>query len=227
MAAVDWKGLEEAFKQGRPRTAAQRLRSLLSARITALVRLNPVARRPGRAIREAGCGLQRREHEHREFFQELLEFGRTLTEEEARSLSEGLTEEQLAIFDLLMRPAPELSEDEKSQVKRVAEELLAVLKRGKIVLDWRKGTGDAGGGARCGGGDPGPAAGEVHTPDLRPEMRRGVPARLRLATGTTGTRCTTGPHEPWRTGTGQVTLSIRPPGAAWSPETGTVTGNGR
>jgi hypothetical protein len=30
LAAVDWKGLEDAFKQGRPRTAAQRLRSLLS-----------------------------------------------------------------------------------------------------------------------------------------------------------------------------------------------------
>ena len=37
-----------------------------------------------------------------------------------------------------MRPAPELSDDEKAQVKRVAEELLAILKRGKIVLDWRK-----------------------------------------------------------------------------------------
>ena len=37
-----------------------------------------------------------------------------------------------------MRPAPELSEEEKSQVKRVAEELLTVLKREKLVLDWRK-----------------------------------------------------------------------------------------
>jgi type I restriction enzyme, R subunit len=73
-----------------------------------------------------------------EFFKELVEFSKSLTEEEARSLSEGLTEEQLAIFDLLMRPAPELSEKEKSQVKRVAEELLAALKNGKIVLDWRK-----------------------------------------------------------------------------------------
>ena len=72
------------------------------------------------------------------FFQELLTFRRRSTEEEARALSEGLNEEQLAVFDLLMRPAPELSEDEKPQVKRVAEELLAVLKRGKIVLDWRK-----------------------------------------------------------------------------------------
>ncbi len=37
-----------------------------------------------------------------------------------------------------MRPAPELSDEEQAQVKRVAEELLAVLKQGKIVLDWRK-----------------------------------------------------------------------------------------
>ena len=72
------------------------------------------------------------------FFQELLKFSDTLTEEEARALAEGLNGEQLAIFDLLMRPAPELSEDEKSQVKRVAEDLLTILKRDKIVLDWRK-----------------------------------------------------------------------------------------
>ena len=37
-----------------------------------------------------------------------------------------------------MRPAPELSVAEKSLVKTVAEDLLVTLKRGKIVLDWRK-----------------------------------------------------------------------------------------
>lgn len=138
LAAVDWKGLEEAFRQGRPRTAAQRLRSLLSARITALVRLNPVrvdlVERFETLVADYNAGSVNTET----FFQELLKFSDMLTEEEARSLAEGLTEEQLAIFDLLMRPAPQLSEDEKTQVKRVAEELLAVLKRDKIVLDWRK-----------------------------------------------------------------------------------------
>jgi type I restriction enzyme R subunit len=138
LAAVDWKGLQEAFRQGRPRTAAQRLRSLLSARITALVRLNPLrvdlVERFEKLVADYNAGSLNTEA----FFQELLKFGETLTQEEARSLSEGLSEEQLAIFDLLMRPAPELSGDEKTQVKRVAEELLAILKRGKIVLDWRK-----------------------------------------------------------------------------------------
>jgi type I restriction enzyme R subunit len=72
------------------------------------------------------------------FFQELLKFRQALSEEEERSLAEGLTEEQLAIFDLLMKPAPELSAEERTQAKRVAEELLSLLKRGKLVLDWRK-----------------------------------------------------------------------------------------
>jgi type I restriction enzyme R subunit len=138
LAAVDWKGLEDAFKQGRPRTAAQRLRSLLSGRLTALVRLNParvdLVERFEKLVADYNAGSINTET----FFEELLKFTKTLSDEDARSLSEGLTEEQLAIFDLLMRPALELSEDEKVQVKRVAEELLTVLKREKLVLDWRK-----------------------------------------------------------------------------------------
>jgi type I restriction enzyme R subunit len=138
LAAVDWKGLEDAFRQGRPRTAAQRLRSLLSARLTALVRLNParvdLVERFEKLVTEYNAGSINTET----FFQELLKFTKALSDEEGRSLAEGLTEEQLAIFDLLMRPAPDLSADEKAQVKRVAKELLAILKRDKIVLDWRK-----------------------------------------------------------------------------------------
>ena len=72
------------------------------------------------------------------FFQELLAFKKALTAEEARALSEELDEEHLAVFDLLMRPSPDLSEAEKVQVKKVADELLSTLKRGKLVLDWRK-----------------------------------------------------------------------------------------
>src|SRR5207248_3218134 len=71
------------------------------------------------------------------FFDELVKFSHALDDEEARALAHGLTEEQQAVFDLLMRPDPGLSADEERQVKRIAEELLATLKR-KLVLDWRK-----------------------------------------------------------------------------------------
>jgi type I restriction enzyme R subunit len=138
LGEVDWKKLEEAFKSGRPRTAAQRLRSLLAARVTALVRLNPartdLVDRFERLVADYNAGSLNTE----QFFQELLEFSKKLTEEESRALSEGLSEEQLAVFDLLMRPAPELSDTELIQVKKVSAELLDLLKRDKIVLDWRK-----------------------------------------------------------------------------------------
>jgi type I restriction enzyme R subunit len=138
LATVDWEKLEEAFKRGRPRTAAERVRSLLSARLTAVARLNPMrvdlVERFEKLVADYNAGSINTEA----FFQELLKFSKALDQEEARSLSEGLTEEQLAVFDLLLRPAPELSVAEKALVKMVAEDLLGTLKHGKLVLDWRK-----------------------------------------------------------------------------------------
>jgi len=108
LGAVDCKGLEDAFKQGRPRTAAQRLRSLLFAKVAALDRLNParvdLVERFEKLVEDYNAGSMNVEA----FLKKLLEFSSALTQEEARSLSEGLSEEQLAIFDLLTRPAPEL-----------------------------------------------------------------------------------------------------------------------
>ena len=49
-----------------------------------------------------------------------------------------LTEEQLAVFDLLTRPEVELTEMEKDAVKAISKELLETLKRERLVLDWRQ-----------------------------------------------------------------------------------------
>lgn len=55
-----------------------------------------------------------------------------------RTIAEQLSEEELAVFDLLTRPSTNLSKKEKQRVKKVAHELLETLKREKLVLDWRK-----------------------------------------------------------------------------------------
>ena len=73
-----------------------------------------------------------------QYFQELIRFSQELTKEEGRHVSAGLTEEQLAVFDLITRPGPDLSPEEERQVRAVAEELLDILKHQKLVLDWRK-----------------------------------------------------------------------------------------
>jgi Domain of unknown function (DUF3387) len=61
-----------------------------------------------------------------------------LDAEEKRTIAERLSEEELAVFDLLTKPEPQLTDEEKDAVKRVARDLLATLKREKLVLDWRK-----------------------------------------------------------------------------------------
>lgn len=42
------------------------------------------------------------------------------------------------MFDLLTRPGPDLTPKEQEAIKQAARELLATLKREKLVLDWRK-----------------------------------------------------------------------------------------
>jgi type I restriction enzyme, R subunit len=72
------------------------------------------------------------------FFDKLVALAQELNAEEQRHVAEQLSEEELAVFDLLTRPNMELSEKEKDEVKKVARGLLETLKREKLVLDWRK-----------------------------------------------------------------------------------------
>jgi type I restriction enzyme R subunit len=138
LSQVDWDAVKEMFQSGHQRTAAQKLRSMLSARITNLTRLNPTRvdlyERFQQLLEDYNAGSLNVQ----QYFDELVKLSHALTVEEARAISEGLSEEQLAILDLLTRPAPELSADEEQQVRRVAQELLDILKRDKLVLDWRK-----------------------------------------------------------------------------------------
>ena len=52
-------------------------------------------------------------------------------------MAEGLSEEELAIFDILTKPEPTLTKQEEDEVKKVAKALLQTLKWEKLVLDWR------------------------------------------------------------------------------------------
>jgi len=71
-------------------------------------------------------------------FAQLVTFAQSLNEEEKRGVAENMSEEELALFDILTRPNLKLSRDEKKKVKEVAKELLDTLKIEKLILDWRK-----------------------------------------------------------------------------------------
>jgi type I restriction enzyme, R subunit len=68
-----------------------------------------------------------------ETFKKLIEFVNSLSEEEAETKREGLTEEQKAIFDILRKP--NLSEANKKKIKEIAIELLEDLKREKLRVE--------------------------------------------------------------------------------------------
>ncbi len=72
------------------------------------------------------------------FFAKLVTFVDELTEEEDRGVAEQLSEEELALFDILTKPEFDMTDTEKDEVKKVARSLLQTLKEAKLVLDWRK-----------------------------------------------------------------------------------------
>jgi type I restriction enzyme R subunit len=71
-----------------------------------------------------------------QLFEQLLEFIRSMFQEEQPAAREGLDEEELAIFDLLTKPEPKLTKVQEVAGKRIARALLAKLKREKLILDW-------------------------------------------------------------------------------------------
>ena len=73
-----------------------------------------------------------------QLFAALLEQSRKLTEEQTRHVRENLLPSELVIFDILTRPAPELNDAERDEVKKVAKQLFAKV-QGLLGTMW-KGT---------------------------------------------------------------------------------------
>ena len=138
ISRIDFDKLRQKFDTGNKRTEAERLRALLSQKLTAMVARNPTRadflERFQRLIDEYNSGS----HNVEAFFRGLMGFMKEISEAEQEAIREGLTEEEKAVFDILTKPEPELTDKEREQVKAVARALLQILKDEKLVLDWTK-----------------------------------------------------------------------------------------
>ena len=138
LSRIDFKALKKEFAKERRRIEIEKLRGAINSALEKMVRLNKTRvdflEKFQRMIEEYNQGAVNLE----EFFERLLKFVNELQEEEKRGVSEGLSEEELAVFDLITKPDMKLTKKEEGQVKKVARELLETLKREKLVLDWRK-----------------------------------------------------------------------------------------
>jgi type I restriction enzyme R subunit len=138
ISQIDFDKLREKFDTGKKRTEAERLRALLNQKLTAMVARNPTRadflERFQNLIDSYNSGSQNIEA----FFKALVKLAEDLSEEEQQAVREGLSEEEKAVFDILTKPEPELSEKERDQVKAVCRDLLQALKDEKLVIDWTK-----------------------------------------------------------------------------------------
>jgi len=138
LSKIDFDKLQEEFKKGRKRTLAEQLKRSIEMRLNALCLLNnsrmDFMEKFNQLIEEYNAGSMNVE----EYYTQLLEFVKKLNAEEKRAISENLTEEELAVYDLLMKPGLHLTQKEILQVKQIAQDLLKKLKAEKFVLDWRK-----------------------------------------------------------------------------------------
>ncbi|MCI0398386.1 MAG: DUF3387 domain-containing protein, partial [Chloroflexi bacterium] len=135
---IDFDALQAHFRSGRKNITANKLRGDVYRRLSVLVRLNNARldylERLQQMIDDYNAGRDNVDV----FFEKLLALARELNEEERRAVAENLSEEELALFDILLKPRPELTRAEIQQVKDAARELLDTLRAEKLVLDWRK-----------------------------------------------------------------------------------------
>ena len=138
LSEIDFAALQAKFAQGHKRTEAEKLKRLIAGKLAQMVAVNAsrmdLAEKFEKLIDEYNAGSRNIES----FFAGLKDFVATLSVEEQRGIAEGLTEEELATFDILTKPEPVLTRAEEAEVKKVCRELLATLTREKLVLDWRE-----------------------------------------------------------------------------------------
>jgi len=135
LSALDTDALHDFFeKLDNKNLQAESLSAELKEKIEEMVRRNrkraKFLERLNKLLKEYNSGA----HDIDQLLNDLVTLAKDLNEEEERSVKEGLTEDELAIFDLLRKE--NLNPDETAKVRLVAKELLEQLKP-KLVPGWR------------------------------------------------------------------------------------------
>ncbi|MFM7563299.1 MAG: type I restriction enzyme endonuclease domain-containing protein, partial [Planctomycetota bacterium] len=138
LSKINFEALAKRFKESKHKnTDLEALKAAIAAKLETLVRLNRTradfAEKFESLIESYNNGSRNIE----QLFEELLKLSNSLDNEQERHVRENLSEEELVIFDILTRPAPELSTAERDEVKKVAKDLLSRLKQ-LLVLNWRQ-----------------------------------------------------------------------------------------
>jgi type I restriction enzyme R subunit len=139
LSKIDFEVLMRKFeKTPNKNIEAQQLRALIERKLDNLIRLNASRydfldrfQKLIEAYNSGAYGIEK-------LYELLIDLTKDLSVEEQRHLRENVSEEELAVFDILTRPGPELTPQETEAIKLVCRDLLAKLKTELLVLAWRE-----------------------------------------------------------------------------------------
>lgn len=138
LSDIDFAALAKLFEKS-PKVATERLREQAEEQARKMAEANPtrvqLVERLEKLVAEYNAGSIDAER----FFEALKVFVSDMDAEEHRAVREGLTEEELAIFDLLTTPEPKLTNAEEAETKRIAKRLLERLHALVDAVNWTSG----------------------------------------------------------------------------------------
>ena len=140
LSKIDMDALRKRFEGSKHRnTDLEILKAAIRAQLEKLIRLNRTRVDYLDKFEKLVEGYNNGSRSIEEMLEELLKLTGSLSVEQQRHVREHISEEELTVFDILTRPGPKLSTEEREEVKKVARQVLARLKS-LLALDWRRQT---------------------------------------------------------------------------------------
>jgi len=133
---IDFDQLALEFA-AQPKTAIKVAREVIEKKVEQVGRRNPSYAGLGEKVRQLIDDYNAGTHNAEETLYRLRSVNDGLDDYQDRFVREDMSEEELAIFDLLTKPNPELSDSDLKKVKSAAKKLLEHVTE-KLVLDWKK-----------------------------------------------------------------------------------------
>ena len=138
LSQIDFEQLAEQFNTEHKRTQAEKLKGAINRKLKGMVQLNKSRMDLQEKFEQMIAEYNEGHISEDRHLEEIFDFLNVLSEEEQRADSEELSDEELAVFDLLTKPEPHLTVPQREEVKTAVKGLLETLKQDNLVLDWRK-----------------------------------------------------------------------------------------
>jgi type I restriction enzyme R subunit len=138
LSKIDFEALARKFQQKKhKKTELEELKALIAAHLARMVQLNPTRADFREKFEALIASYNAGSRSVGEIYKQLVQLSLQLSQEQQRHIRENLSEEELAMFDILLQFAPDLSDSDRAKVKKSARELVERIKA-LLVLNWQQ-----------------------------------------------------------------------------------------